>query len=135
MIMFKNTSNSLPKSVRYTMGISGVLAVCIATVLSLDVGLSNAKAGNYQLSAVNCQVSKAVDSAECDHLKKFGVSPKLYLEDDNYRKAIDAQYQKQIEENAYIAPKVAQFTLDHAFKKQITLSVELAEYLQELSKD
>jgi len=125
----------LPKPVQFTLGISGVVIVIGATIIMSNIGFSNAKAGSYQVSAQNCFQSKKVDSTACEHFIKFGVSPQLYLSNESYRHSIDDEYRKAIVRNAYIAPQIAQFTLDHAYKKHIKLTADLVEHFQELVEE
>lgn len=120
---------------KYIFGISGILIVICVTVLMTGIGLSNAKVGNYQLSATNCFQSGKVDGDACVHLRKFGVSSQLYLSDKNYRDSVDELYRDVIKRNAKVAPQLAQFTLEHAFKKRIQLAVEVVEQLRELAKE
>jgi hypothetical protein len=129
------SSFKLPKSLQITLGLSGAMIVIVTTIIMSGIGFSNAKVGNYQLSAQNCFQSKKVYGPACKHFIQFGVSPKLYLSDENYRDSIDKKYRQAIARNVFVAPKVAQFTLDHAYKSHVQFSAALVEQLREVSKN
>lgn len=125
-------NNSMYKMIFGTAGVALILA-CSLVVYS--IGLSNAKASSFQLHATNCVTSSTSSSGSCANLIEFGINPESYFSDKEYRKKVDSFYREIIENNAYIAPKVAQFTIDYAFKKKVKIASDIIKVLKEISAD
>jgi hypothetical protein len=117
---------------KYIFGIGGVLIVAFCTIAIMAVGFSNAKASNYQVNAISCLTSDDHASKQCKQMPKFGVAPSAYINDEYYRKTIDSKYIKAIELNAMIAPRIAQFTLDHGVKKNVKFLAHVYKELNEI---
>ena len=119
---------------RAVFGVFGTVVVIVCAGIALFLGVSNEKASMFQINAVNCTQSRDGTSNECQQLIKFGVEPQQYFSDKDYRSAIDKMFSDRINRNAYIAPKVAQFTLDYAYRKNVKLAADLYKQLTQLSE-
>lgn len=116
-------------------GVIGSCVVIASTIAIFTIGLSNSKASNFQHVAISCTVSGNNKSPECDALLKFGVEQTAYFNDKQYRNNVDKMYIEAIENNANIAPKIAQFTLDYGVKKNVKFVAKVYEKLHQLTED
>ena len=121
--------------IRTVYGLSGVLLTVATAIVVLVLGVSSVKGVSYQYQAQQCQEIKVATRNECVELIKFGVDPAQFLTDEAYRNDVTKMYIRAVELNAYIAPKVAQFTLDNAFRKRIVIVADVLAKLQSLSQE
>jgi hypothetical protein len=116
-------------------GVIGSCVVIASAIAILTIGLSSSKASNFQRVATSCTVSGDDKSSECNELLKFGVEQTAYFNDEQYRNDVDRMYIRAIENNANIAPKIAQFTLDYGVKKNVKFVAKVYEKLHQLTED
>lgn len=115
-------------------GVIGSCVVIASAIAILTIGISNSKASNFQHVATSCTVSGDDKSSECNALLKFGVEQTAYFNDEQYRNNVDTMYIKAIENNASIAPNIAQFTLDYGVKKNVKFVAKVYEKLHQLTE-
>lgn len=88
-----------------------IIAIAVAITF---ISTKQLKWASMPIKANQCILAGDATSRDCISLSEYGIDPDAYVQNSNYRKAVDAYQQKVVRAGAKVLPPLADFVLETA---------------------